>query len=50
MMSNDLHHNASLVVVLLQQHLAAWLAEPHAPLQDLPIEGERDWLPTGGRC
>ncbi|MGL5040158.1 MAG: hypothetical protein ACRC6D_08610 [Aeromonas sp.] len=37
----------TLVVLLLQHHLAAWQAALQQPLQDLPIEGEKNWLPTG---
>ncbi|EKT4489484.1 hypothetical protein [Shewanella algae] len=38
--------DATLVIVMLQRHLAAWHAQCSNPSQDLPIEGEQNWLPA----
>ncbi|MDM5114347.1 hypothetical protein [Aeromonas salmonicida] len=35
---------------MLQHHLAAWQVAQQEPLHDLPIEGEKNWLPTHARA
>ncbi|EQB2605050.1 hypothetical protein ACTFBW_18890 [Aeromonas rivipollensis] len=50
MMSNNCPATGNLVLLLLQHHLAAWQAAPQEPGHDLPIEGEKNWLPTHVRA
>lgn len=50
MMSNNSPATGTLVLLLLQHHLAAWQAVPQEPVHDLPIEGEKNWLPTHARA
>ncbi|MDX7760817.1 hypothetical protein SJS80_02610 [Aeromonas caviae] len=50
MTSNSSPQTGTLVVLMLQHHLAAWQAAPQQPVHDLPIEGEINWLPTNARA
>jgi hypothetical protein len=50
MTSNSSPHSGTLVVLMLQHHLAAWQAAPQQSLHDLPIEGEKNWLPAATKA
>ncbi|MEV3841467.1 MAG: hypothetical protein ACRDC6_11750 [Shewanella sp.] len=50
MMLNNSPAAGTLVLLMLQHHLAAWQAAPREPVHDLPIEGEKNWLPTHARA